>query len=240
MQKTLKKVNTIIMIVTPVIFIAGMLLAGFNIIPENAGIAAGSAGLWVFFAAWTSNIMIKKGRKGGYGWLWGLLFAYLGTIVCALLSPKSSYPGKVFQKVPPPMPTAKPVRASTADPRAAFTIDKVQIPAVEFDRTPLNLVSADAQAEFDKKLEVIKKYLQHLAQDWWKGQPADRETAVCDSCGQEIRRGGGFLVGTNLWCGGCYNDKAELWAKQRGIQNVFTAGTEEKAFAWRAENLRGN
>lgn len=56
-----------------------------------AGVVIVFIGMMLFVVApmyFADLITTKKGR--GYGWLWGLLLGWIGVLVVALLSPKSS------------------------------------------------------------------------------------------------------------------------------------------------------
>ena len=60
----------------------------------------------------------------------------------------------------------------------------------------------------DKELLAVRKYLRYLAGQWWDRQPSSRESATCDACGfRDVGRGDGYLIGSNLWCENCYDEK---------------------------------
>jgi len=82
----------------------------------------------------------------------------------------------------------------------------------------------------ETELKAIRKYLHHLAENWWNSQPASRSTATCDACSYEsIKRNDGYLVGSNLWCEKCYEEKAVMWIKEEGADKMLGYGVLAEA-----------
>jgi uncharacterized protein (TIGR02145 family) len=61
----------------------------------------------------------------------------------------------------------------------------------------------------DFEFNAISIYLNQLAKNWWNTQLESRDTATCDACSfNSIRRNSGYLIGSNIHCEDCFNDKA--------------------------------
>lgn len=77
-------------------------------------------------------------------------------------------------------------------------------PMKESQRT----IKETQRAVKDKELKAVRKYLHHLAMNWWANQPDSQKVALCDACGsRDVNRGEGYLIGSHLWCDSCYFDK---------------------------------
>ena len=77
----------------------------------------------------------------------------------------------------------------------------------------------------ETELKAIRKYLHHLAENWWNSQPTSRATATCDACSNaSVKRNEGYLVGSNLWCEECYSGKAVQWIKEEGADKMLGYG----------------
>ena len=82
------------------------------------------------------------------------------------------------------------------------------------------------------ELNIIREYLHYLAQNWWNSQPASRTVATCDACSYEpVKHNEGYLIGANLWCEGCYSNKAVPMIIQRG-PDVLGPGVFSNAKRW--------
>lgn len=62
-----------------------------------------------------------------------------------------------------------------------------------------------ASHTLEDDIAVIKIYCQYLAQEWWKSN--DSENAICEGCNGQISRDDGVLIGQNLYCVDCANEK---------------------------------
>jgi HEAT repeat protein len=70
------------------------------------------------------------------------------------------------------------------------------------------LINEAQYAQKRNELKAVRKYLSHLAINWWAAQPESRTTALCDACGsRDIKRNDGYLIGSSLWCDSCYFEK---------------------------------
>ena len=78
-------------------------------------------------------------------------------------------------------------------------------------------------------VDAIRKYCQHLAQQWW--QSNSMETAICEGCNGAVSKGSGVLLGSNLYCGSCANEKfGPSYAQYlRTDPNFYGRGVLEKA-----------
>lgn len=52
-------------------------------------------------------------------------------------------------------------------------------------------------------VDAIQRYWRSLAQRWWQQQNEQRSSAICDHCNSDMRRGEGYLLGSNLNCETC-------------------------------------
>lgn len=60
----------------------------------------------------------------------------------------------------------------------------------------------------DNELSATRKYLHHVAINWWAKKPESTTSATCDTCGmRSVDRNDGYLIGSNLWCEQCYLEK---------------------------------
>jgi len=78
-------------------------------------------------------------------------------------------------------------------------------------------------------MDAIRRFCHYLAEEWWKSQLD--EQAVCDVCNGPISKGGGFLIGSSLYCGSCASEQfgAEGLTRLRADPNFFGRGLLEKA-----------
>jgi len=82
----------------------------------------------------------------------------------------------------------------------------------------------------ETELDAIRKYLHHLAENWWDSEPESRTTAICDACSAEdIKRNEGYLIGSYLWGEECFNRKAIRWIGKDGPDKMLGYGVLAKA-----------
>jgi len=84
--------------------------------------------------------------------------------------------------------------------------------------------------EHASDVEVVYQYCQHLAQQWW--QTTTLEQAVCDRCNIPILpRNRSYLIGTNLYCFGCWVNHvgSDVMGKLRANPDCFGRGLLDKA-----------
>lgn len=81
-------------------------------------------------------------------------------------------------------------------------------------------------------MDAIRRYCHYLAEEWWKSQLD--EQATCDSCNGPIAKGGGFLLGSSLYCSNCASDQfgTEGMMRLQADPNFFGRGLVEKARAF--------
>lgn len=81
----------------------------------------------------------------------------------------------------------------------------------------------------ERDIAAIKEYCRYRAQQWWKTN--SEETAICDGCNSPIMNGGGFLIGSYLYCGNCANNQfgSDALSRLRSDPNFFGSGVLEQA-----------